>query len=79
MGDPAVEVSTKLNVVIALLLHFAVKDADFNAGKNKMGDLAAYLNRHGLGYGDIAAILDSTIPSIKVLVHLKKHPKSKKK
>jgi hypothetical protein len=79
MADPATEVSTKLNVIIALLLHFATKDEQFNAGKNKTGDLAVYLKRHGLEYDDIAAILDSPISSVRVLVHLKRHPKKKKK
>jgi len=79
MADPATEVSAKLNVVIALLLHFTTKDAQFNDGKNKTGDLAVYLKKHGLEYDDIAAILDSPIASVRVLVHLKKHPKNKKK
>lgn len=73
MADPAVEVSKKLNVVIALLLHFAKKDAQFNGGRLKTGDLATYLKRHGLQYDDIAAILDSPVSSVRVLVHLKGH------
>ena len=79
MADPAAEVSMKLNVVIALLLHFAVEDPKFNSGKGKTGDLAVYLKRHGLDYDSIAAILDSPVSSLRVLVHLKKHPKKKKK
>jgi len=79
MADPAAQVSLKLNVVIALLLHLAAKDPQFNSGKNKTGDLAVYLKRHGLDYGDIATILHSPASSLRVLVHLKSHPKKKKK
>lgn len=79
MADLTAEVSKKLNVVIALLLHFAAKDEEFNAGRLKIGDLAVYLKRHGIDYAEIAAILDSPVASIRVLVHLKKQAKKKKK
>ncbi len=75
---PPNEVSSKLNVVIALLLHFAVRDEGFNDGKHKTGDLAAFLKRHGLSYNDIAAILDSPIASVRELVRLKGHAGKKK-
>jgi hypothetical protein len=82
-ADPASdkELSKKLNVVIALVLHFVAKDKEFNDGKLKTGDLATFLKRHGLGYEDIAAILDSPIGSVRELVRLKGHAgnKSKKK
>ena len=73
--DPANdnELSKKLNVVIALLLHFATKDEEFNDGNRKTGDLAAFLKKHDLGYEDIAAILDSPIASVRELVRLKGH------
>jgi len=71
--------SQKLNVIIALMLHNAAKDETFNKGKQKTGDLAAYLKRHGLGYEDIAAILGSPIASVRELVRLKGHAKTRKK
>lgn len=78
MADLTAEVSKKLNVVIAILLHFAAKDAQFNDGKNKTGDLAALLKKHELAYEDIAAILDSPIASVRELVRLKGHAKKRK-
>jgi len=72
--------SKKLDVIIGILLHFAQKDADFNNGKQKTGDLAVLLKKHGLGYAEIAAILGSSVDSIRVLVHLKgRGPKKEKK
>jgi hypothetical protein len=67
----AKDLSKKFNVVIALLLHVVAKDKEFNDGNHKTGDLAIFLKRHGLGYEDIAAILDSPIGSVRQLVHLK--------
>jgi hypothetical protein len=61
--------SRKLNVIIALLLRILMKDEDFTQKKRKgTGELAVYLKRHGLEYQDIAAILDSPIPSVRELV-----------
>lgn len=71
--------SKKINVVIALMLHFALKDEDFNQGKHTTGDLAAFLKKHGLEYEDIAAILDSPIASVRELVRLKGHARKKGK
>jgi len=71
--------SQKLNVVIALLLHFAAKDEDFNDGKRKTGDLASFLRNHGLEYVDIAAILDSPIGSVRELVSKKNRAGAKRK
>jgi hypothetical protein len=67
------ELSKKLNVVVALMLHLVVKDKVFNDGKLKTGDLVAFLKRHGLGYEDIATILDSPIGSVRELARLKGH------
>ncbi|MGH9684999.1 MAG: hypothetical protein ACRD4S_15470 [Candidatus Acidiferrales bacterium] len=80
-ADPASdkELSKKMNVVIALLLHAVAKDKEFNDGKLKTGDLAAFLKRHELGYEDIAAILDSPIGSVRELVRLKGHAGKKSK
>jgi hypothetical protein len=67
--DVSEQQSRKLNVVIALLLHILLKDDDFAQKKRKgTGDLAAYLKRHGLGYQDIASILDSPVASVRELV-----------
>jgi hypothetical protein len=61
--------SKKLNVIIALLLRILVKDEDFTQKRRKgTGELAVYLKRHGLEYQDIAAILDSPVPSVRELV-----------
>jgi hypothetical protein len=61
--------SRKLNVVIALLLHILLKDGDFTPKKRKgTGDLAVYLKGHGLEYEDIAAILGSSVASMRELV-----------
>jgi len=83
MADKALvnqtDLSQKLNVVIALLLHFAAKDEDFNDGKRKTGDLASFLRNHGLEYTDIAAILGSPIASLRVLVSIRKRSGAKKK
>ena len=76
--EPTAALSNKLNVVIALLLHFALKDGKFNEGKHKTGDLAAFLKKHELGYEDIAAILDSPIASVRELVRLKGHAGKRK-
>jgi len=79
MADPLNQVSPKLNVIIALMLHAAAKDETFNEGKRKTGDLVAYLKRHGLGYDDIAAIVDSPIASVRELARLKGHAGKRKK
>jgi hypothetical protein len=68
-------ISDKLNVIIALLLHFATKDEGFNKGNHRTGDLAAFLKQHDLPYEDIAVILDSPIASVRELVRLKRTAK----
>jgi hypothetical protein len=79
MADPFNDVSPKLNVIIALMLHVAAKDETFNEGKRKTGDLVAYLKRQGLSYHDIAAIVDSPIASVRELARLKGHARRRKK
>jgi len=71
------EQSRKLNVIIALLLRQLVRDTDFGVRKKKgTGALAVYLDRQGLGYQDIADILDSPVASIGELVSRSKQTKS---
>jgi hypothetical protein len=61
--------SRKLNVIIALLFRILTKDGEFTRKKRKgTGDLAVFLKRHGLEYQEIAAILDSPVPSVRELV-----------
>ena len=71
--------SKKLDVVISLLLHIALKDGQFNGGKHKTGDLAVWLKGCGLSNTDISTILGSSPGSISVLLHLKSNTKKKKK
>ena len=75
----ATDLSQKLNVVIAVLLHFAAKDEGFNDGNRKTGDLASFLRNHGLEYADIAAILDSPIASVRELIGKRNRAGAKKK
>jgi hypothetical protein len=79
MAAPAPELAAKLNAIIALLLHFATKDSQFNDGKHSTGDLASFLKRNGLDYADIAAILDSPLRSIRELVNRQKRSSKKRK
>jgi hypothetical protein len=70
------EQSRKLNVVIALLLRLLQKDDDFTPRKKKgTGELAIYLDNHGLTYQDIAAILGSPVASVRELVSRDKRKK----
>lgn len=72
------EQSRKLNVVISLLLRQLVRDTDFTTKKRKgTGELAIYLDRQGLSYQAIAAILDSPITSVRELVTRNKRKKKK--
>jgi hypothetical protein len=73
------ELSKKLNVLIALMLHLVTKDEKFNDGKGKTGDLVAFLRRHSLSYEDISAILDSPIGSVRELASRKRRTKQKVK
>jgi len=73
----ASELSKKIDIVINILLHFALKDEGFNGGKHTAGDLALWLNGVGLSNTDIATILGSSPGSIRVLLHKKKGKKVK--
>ena len=67
--DISQEQSRKLNVIIALLLRQLLRDTDFGVRKKKgAGVLAVYLDRQGLGYQDIADVLDLPVASIGELV-----------
>jgi hypothetical protein len=71
MAEPDMmqEQSRKLNVIIALLLHISLKEDGFASKKRRgTGEIAVHLKRHGLEYQDIAAILDSSIASVRELV-----------
>ena len=71
------EQSRKLNVIIALLLRQLLRDTNFGVRKKKVtGELAVYLDRQGLGYQDIADILDLPVASIGELVSRSKQTKS---
>ena len=71
------EQSRKLNVIIALLLRQLLRDTNFGVRKKKgTGELAVYLDRQGLGYQDIADILDLPVASIGELVSRSERTKS---
>jgi hypothetical protein len=78
-GDAANALSNKLNVIIALLLHFAAKDETFNEGRHDAGDLAAFLKKHKLEYDEIAVIIDSPVASVRELVRRKRATKKRTK
>lgn len=73
--------SKKLDVVLAVLLHVARKDKEFNGGENEAGDLAVWLNDLGMTNAEIATMLCSTPGSVAVMLHKKRKAakKSKKK
>jgi len=75
----AENLSKKLDVVISLLLHVALKDGHFNGGKHKTGELAVWLKGCGLNNREIGTILGSSPGSIGVLLHLKANTKKNKK
>ena len=71
------EVSKKLNVLIALSLRQLFGDKEFSGGdkrKQGVGDIARYLNRMGLEAKDIAEITGAPLQSIRTLLT----PKRKK-
>jgi hypothetical protein len=70
MGDEtALEISCKLNVLIALALRQLVGDKDFSKGRRKgTGEIAQYLAGMGLDAKDIARILGSPVTSIRTLL-----------
>ena len=65
------EISTKLNVLIALSLRQLLDDHDFSGGgrrKQGVGEIARHLNNLGLEAKDIAAITGAPLPSIRTLL-----------
>ena len=65
------EVSKKLNVLIALSLRQLIGDKEFSGGKKRkqgVGELARYLNNMGLGAKDIAEITGAPIQSVRTLL-----------
>jgi hypothetical protein len=70
-ADKLLELSKKLNVLIALSLRQLAGDADFSAkGKRKqrVGDLVRYLADMGIEARDIANIVGSPITSVRTLM-----------
>jgi hypothetical protein len=64
-------ISRKLNVLIALALRQLLGDRDFSVVKRRpkgSGDLARYLSAMGLDAPDIAAVLGSSVASVRTLL-----------
>jgi len=70
--------SKKMDVLLNILLHFALKDTKFNNGKHNAADLAVWLHREGLGNAEIATIVGSTAESIRVSLHNRRKATKKK-
>lgn len=71
MNDKAAEeISTKLNVIIALLLRQLIGDRDFSAKKRKQGtgDIVRYLASLGLDAKNIADVTGSPLASVRTLL-----------
>jgi hypothetical protein len=75
MADPldesaCLEISKKLNVLIALSLRQLLGDKEFPASKRKkgIGDLVRYLADMGLDAKDIAEIVGSPLTSVRTLL-----------
>jgi hypothetical protein len=67
--EAAAELSTKLNVLIALSLRQLTGDKDFSRGRRTgVGEIAQYLASMGLEAIDIARILGSPLTSIRTLL-----------
>jgi hypothetical protein len=66
----AEEISTKLNVIIALLLRQLIGDRDFSAKKRKQGtgDIVRYLASLGLDAKNIADVTGSPLASVRTLL-----------
>jgi hypothetical protein len=65
----SVEISAKLNVLIALSLRQLTGDKDFSGRRRKgTGDMAQYLATMGLDAKDIAQILGSPVTSIRTML-----------
>jgi hypothetical protein len=67
--ETAADLSSKLNVLIALSLRQLTGDKDFSSGRRKgVGEIAQYLASMGLDPKDIAKIVGSPITSIRTLL-----------
>jgi hypothetical protein len=67
--ETAAELSSKLNVLIALSLRQLTGDKDFSGSRRKgVGEIAQYLASMGLDAKDIAKILSSPLTSIRTLL-----------
>ena len=65
------EVSRKLNVLIALSLRQLLGDKEFSAGEKRkqgVGEIARYFNSMGLDAKDIAEITGAPLQSIRTLL-----------
>lgn len=65
------EISQKLNILIALTLKQLLGDKEFSGSvrrKQRVGDLACYLNNMGLDAKDIAEITGASVQSIRTLL-----------
>lgn len=72
------EISEKLNVLIALNLRLLMKNQDFDGeGKRRKGisELVGYLHEFGLEAKDIAIILGSPLQSVRTLLTPKRRKK----
>jgi hypothetical protein len=68
--EMSVEISKKLNVLIALTLRQLLGDKDFSKGRRKQGagDLTRYLAGMGVDPKDIAEILGSPVTSVRTFL-----------
>lgn len=72
------EVSKKLNVLIALSLRQLLGDKEFSSGEKRRqgtGEIVRYLNRMGLDSKDIAEITGAPLQSVRTLLTPKRRNK----
>lgn len=71
------QISTKLNVLIALSLRQLTGNSDFSTkGRNQgVGDIVRYLGAMGLDSKDIAEIVGSPVASVRTLLTPKRQKK----
>jgi hypothetical protein len=70
-GDLAVEISKKLNVLIALSIKQLLADKAFDSGgkrRSGVSDIVHYLADMGLDAKDIAQIVGSPVTSVRTLL-----------
>jgi hypothetical protein len=74
--DSSIDLSKKLNVLIALALRQLQGDSDFSGSSRRknVGEQVSYLSGMGLDAKDIAAIVGSPVTSVRTLLT----PKRKK-